>query len=32
MPPTVGQDFNDLHLEIGLFKASQVLRRFLMQN
>lgn len=29
LPPTVGQDFNDLHREVGLFKVSQMLRRFI---
>lgn len=29
LPPTVGQDFNDLHREIGLFKVSQMLRKFI---
>ena len=29
LPPTVGQDFNDLHREIGLFRVSQMLRRFI---
>lgn len=29
MPPVVGQDFNDLHREIGIFKTSQALRRFI---
>ena len=32
MPPTVGQDFNDLHREVGLFRASQALRRFLFDS
>jgi phage/plasmid primase-like uncharacterized protein len=29
MPPTVGQDFNDFHQEVGLFKASQALQKVL---
>ena len=29
MPPTVGQDFNDLHQAVGLFRASQALTTFL---
>jgi len=29
MPPTVGQDFNDYHQEVGLFKASQELGKAL---
>jgi len=29
MPPTVGHDFNDMHQEIGLFKASQALQKTL---
>jgi len=29
MPPTVGQDFNDLHREVGLFKCSQMLGKVL---
>ena len=29
MPPTVGHDFNDLHREVGLFKASQTLGKVL---
>jgi putative DNA primase/helicase len=29
MPPTVGQDFNDLHREVGLFKSSQMLGKVL---
>jgi len=29
MPPTVGHDFNDMHQEIGLFKASQALQKVL---
>jgi putative DNA primase/helicase len=29
MPPTVGQDFNDMHQEVGLFKASQELGKAL---
>lgn len=30
MPEIVGQDFNDIHKEFGLFKASQILRNGLM--
>ena len=29
MPPDVGQDFNDLQRHVGVFRASQMLRRFL---
>jgi putative DNA primase/helicase len=29
MPPTCGQDFNDLHREVGLFKSSQTLGKVL---
>jgi putative DNA primase/helicase len=29
MPPTVGHDFNDMHQEVGLFKASQSLQKVL---
>lgn len=29
MPETVGYDFNDLHKEVGTFKASQILRKVL---
>ena len=29
MPPTVGHDFNDMHLSLGLFKASQALNKAL---
>jgi putative DNA primase/helicase len=29
LPPDVGQDFNDLHRGVGVFRASQMLRRFL---
>lgn len=29
LPPDVGQDFNDLHRDVGVFRASQMLRRFL---
>lgn len=29
LPPEVGQDFNDLHRDVGVFRASQMLRRFL---
>jgi putative DNA primase/helicase len=29
MPPTCGQDFNDLHREVGLFKSSQMLGKVL---
>lgn len=29
LPPEVGQDFNDLHREVGVFRASQMLRRLL---
>jgi putative DNA primase/helicase len=29
MPPTVGQDFNDMHQAVGLFKASQELGKAL---
>ncbi len=32
MPPTVGQDFNDLHRELGLFKAAMTLNEFLREN
>ena len=32
LPPTVGQDFNDLHREVGLFRVSQMLRRFVAQQ
>lgn len=32
LPPTVGQDFNDLHREVGLFRVSQMLRRFVMES
>jgi len=27
---TVGEDFNDYHMRVGLFKASQGLKKFLM--
>jgi putative DNA primase/helicase len=30
MPPTVGHDFNDLHLSTSLFKCSQALRSALL--
>jgi len=29
MPPTTGHDFNDMHQEVGLFKASQALQKVL---
>lgn len=29
MPPVVGHDFNDFHMAVGTFKASQALRKFL---
>jgi putative DNA primase/helicase len=29
MPPTVNQDFNDFHQDVGLFKASQALQKAL---
>ena len=29
MPPTVGQDFNDYHREVGTFKASMAVRKLL---
>lgn len=32
MPPVVGQDFNDFQRDVGVFRASQVLRRFLVSE
>jgi putative DNA primase/helicase len=32
MPPTVGQDFNDMHKSCGVFKLSQMLRQFMMDT
>jgi len=29
LPPEQGQDFNDFHSAVGLFKASQALRKLL---
>lgn len=30
--PTVGQDFNDFHQSVGIFKASQALKKLLIQS
>ena len=32
MPPDVGQDFNDLLRDVGVFRASQMLRRFTQES
>lgn len=29
MPPTAGQDFNDMHKSLGVFRISQMLRQFM---
>jgi hypothetical protein len=29
---TVGEDFNDYHMRVGLFKASQTLKKLLVQQ
>ena len=29
MPPTVGHDFNDMHKALGVFRISQMIRRFM---
>jgi phage/plasmid primase-like uncharacterized protein len=32
IPPTVGHDFNDMHKSLGVFKLSQMIRKFMMDT